>query len=126
MNGKCENAISFNQAINHIRNKQGKKTIIFGFEYISKRYSYKDVSWLYDIDFEFISNVDKFICVGPFASDIASRIYITDINKEDIIMVKNVEDTAKVLDQTEGNIYAILNMGTEKPFIKGLGDINEN
>ena len=120
MNGKNENAISYNQAINYIRTQNEKKTIVFGFEYISKRYSYQDISWLYDIDFEFINNVDKFICIGPFANDIASRILVTDIDKKDIIAIKNIEDVSEALLQTKGNIYAILNMGTEQAFLESI------
>ena len=120
MNGKNENAISYNQAINYIRTQNEKKTIVFGFEYISKRYSYQDISWLYDIDFEFINNVDKFICIGPFANDIASRILVTDIDKKDIIVIKNIEDVSEALLQTKGNIYAILNMGTEQAFMESI------
>ena len=120
MNGKNENAISYNQAINYIRTQNEKKTIVFGFEYISKRYSYQDISWLYDIDFEFINNVDKFICIGPFANDIASRILVTDIDKKDIIAIKNIEDVSEALLQTKGNIYAILNMGTEQAFMESI------
>lgn len=94
--------------------------MFFGFEYISKRYSYQDISWLYDIDFEFINNVDKFICIGPFANDIASRILVTDIDKKDIIAIKNIEDVSEALLQTKGNIYAILNMGTEQAFMESI------
>ena len=79
-----------------------------------------DLSWLYDIDFEFINNVDKFICIGPFANDIASRILVTDIDKKDIIAIKNIEDVSEALLQTKGNIYAILNMGTEQAFMESI------
>ena len=71
-------------------------------------------------DFEFINNVDKFICIGPFANDIASRILVTDIDKKDIIAIKNIEDVSEALLQTKGNIYAILNMGTEQAFMESI------
>ena len=102
------------------KNKIVKSLNNLGFEYISKRYSYQDISWLYDIDFEFINNVDKFICIGPFANDIASRILVTDIDKKDIIAIKNIEDVSEALLQTKGNIYAILNMGTEQAFMESI------
>lgn len=118
--GKNENAISYNQAINYVRNKKERKTIVFGFEYISKRYSYQDISWLYDIDFEFLDHVDSFICIGPFAADIASRISITDMDKKNIILVKDIKEISKAIKITKGNIYAILNMGMEQQFIEYL------
>lgn len=118
--GKNENAISYNQAIDYIKNKKEKKTIIFGFEYISKRYKYQDISWLYDIDFEFLENIDSFICIGPFAADIASRIFITSLSKDKIILVKDSRNVLKYIKNTKGNIYAILNMGMEQDFINNL------
>ncbi len=120
INGKNENATSYNQAINYVRNKKELKTIVFGFEYISKRYPYEDISWLYDIDFELLNNIDKFICVGPFANEIALRILVTKIPKDNIIAIKDFKDINKYLEDSKGTIYAILNMGTEETFIKSI------
>lgn len=120
INGKNENATSYNQAINYVRNKKELKTIVFGFEYISKRYPYEDISWLYDIDFELLNNIDKFICVGPFANEIALRILVTKIPKDSIIAIKDFKDINKYLENSKGTIYAILNMGTEETFIKNI------
>ncbi len=120
INGKNENAISYNQAMNYIRNKKGIKTIVFGFEYMSKRYPYQDVSWLYDIDFELLTDVDKFICVGPWKNDIATRISLF-LPEEKIITIDNYNSIDQLLKATEGSIYAVLNMGSEVLFKKGLG-----
>lgn len=114
--GKNENALTYNQGINYLKKKDELKTVIFGFEYISLRYPYQDISWLYDIDFEFLDNVDKFICIGPFAYDIAARISIVGIKKEDIIVVPDTLDVCDEVLKTKGNIYAILNMGNEEKF----------
>ena len=121
INGKNENATSYNQAINYIRNKKELKTIVFGFEYISKRYPYQDISWLYDIDFELLSNIDKFICIGPFANEIALRILVTNkVSKENIIPLKDFSLLDTTLFNSQGTIYAVLNMGTEEAFIKAI------
>lgn len=118
--GKNENALTYNQGINYLKKKKELKTVVFGFEYISLRYPYQDISWLYDIDFEFLENIDKFICIGPFAYDIAARISITGIDKKDIIVVPNTLDVCDELLKTKGNIYAILNMGNEEKFKDSL------
>ena len=121
INGKNENATSYNQAINYIRNKKDLKTIVFGFEYISKRYPYQDISWLYDIDFELLNNVDKFFCVGPFANEIALRVLVTNkIPASNIIPLKDFSLLPDYLADSEGSIYAVLNMGTEQSFIKSI------
>lgn len=120
LSGKNENAPSYNQAINFISQRNEEKTIIFGFEYISLRYPYEDISWLYDIDFELINNVANAICVGPFAEDIAVRLSLAGIPKNKIIIVYDVTEIYEKLNDTNGNIYAILNLGTDKKFIKEL------
>jgi len=126
LSGKNENAPSYNQALNYVGAKEDKKTIIFGFEYISLRYPYKDLSWLYDIDFELIKNdkVDSVVCIGPFAYDIATRIYLAGIDENKIIIQDKIDGIYKTLTKTKGNIYAVLNLGTDKKFINDLKKAN--
>ena len=122
LSGKNENAPSYNQSFNYVGRKDDLKTVVFGFEYISLRYPYEDLSWLYDIDFELIDNelVDTFICIGPFAKDIAVRAYLSGISKDKIKTVEKVEEVYPLLKETKGNIYGILNLGTDKKVINEL------
>ena len=122
LSGKNENAPSYNQAMNYVGRRDDKKTIVFGFDYISLRYPYEDVSWLYDIDFELLKNdmIDCFICAGPFAYDIATRVYLAGIDKDKIKISESTDDIYSKLSNTNGNIYAILNLGTDKKFIDNL------
>lgn len=122
LSGKNENAPSYNQAMNYVGRKNDKKTIVFGFEYISLRYPYEDISWLYDIDFELLENelINSFICIGPFAYDIATRAYLAGIDRDKIIIKKDINDIYNTLLDTTGNIYAILNLGTDKKFINDI------
>ena len=122
LSGKNENAPSYNQAMNFVGKREDKKTILFGFEYISLRYPYQDISWLYDIDFEFLKNelVCDAICIGPFAYDIATRMYLAGIDKDKIKICDQIADVYDILKDTEGNIYAVLNLGTDKKFINEL------
>ena len=124
LSGKNENAPSYNQAINYVSKIKEKKTIVFGFEYISLRYPYKDISWLYDIDFELLKDedIDNFICIGPFAYDIAVRIKLAGINPKKIKICLNLADVKNYLDNSKGNIYGILNLGTDKKFRKIVGE----
>ena len=124
LSGKNENAPSYNQAINYISKIKEKKTIVFGFEYISLRYPYKDISWLYDIDFELLKDEDinSFVCIGPYAYDIAVRAKLASINPKKIKICLNLGDIKNYLDDSKGNIYGILNLGTDKKFRKIVGE----
>ena len=120
LNGKNENAPSYNQLVNYVKEDNNTKTIVFGFEYISMRYKYQDISWLYDIDFELLTNVDKIICVGDWANDIAARFNVAGFDKEQIMVCKDFTNLKECLDNSNGTIYALLNMGTEVPFKESI------
>ena len=120
LNGKNENAPSYNQLINYVKEDNDLKTIVFGFEYISMRYPYQDISWLYDIDFELLTNVDKIICVGDWANDMAARFIVAGYNEEQIIVCKDFSNLKESLNNSKGTIYALLNMGTEVPFKENI------
>lgn len=120
LNGKNENAPSYNQLVNYVKEDNNTKTIVFGFEYISMRYKYQDISWLYDIDFELLTNVDKIICVGDWANDIAARFNVAGFDKEQIMVCKDFTNLKECLDNSNGTIYALLNMGTEVPFKENI------
>ena len=53
-----------------------------GFTRISGRYDLKDLSWLYDINFELLNDksIERIILIGPFAYDIATRLKLASIN----------------------------------------------
>ena len=56
---KNENNLSYYQSIRFIKNQSGKKTIILGFDNVSRRYQFNDLSWLYDINFELLKKHNK-------------------------------------------------------------------
>lgn len=120
---KNENSTSFNQALNYMERSDDLKTVVVGWETISHRYPYNDISWIYDINFEILknNNVNEVICVGPTCYDIATRIEIASIDKEKIVTFKNFNDSLdKVLDNTKGNIYFIVNPDYVIPLLKIL------
>lgn len=67
MLSKNETPLSYNQSIEYIKEDKQIKTVGIGFTRISGRYDLKDLSWLYDINFELLNDksIDKFILIGP-------------------------------------------------------------
>ena len=115
LNNKCENSHTYNQSILYVSRDKGVKTLILGWKEISRRYNTDDISWLYDINFELIKNIDKVICCGPQKYDIAFRMFLSGIDKKKII-TSNTINIKNELKNTKGNIYAILNFDYVKPF----------
>lgn len=95
---KNENSLSYLQTINYIRETKYKKTIIIGFDNVSRRYAYNDLSWLYDVDFELlnIDSIDKIFCIGRFRYDVYTRLIYAGIDKSKLILI---DDENKLLDE---------------------------
>ena len=108
---KNENALSYLQSIRYIRNKTGIKTVILGFENVSRRYSYNDLSWLYDVDFELLKDdgIDKIFCIGRFKWDVYTRLIYAGIDPNKLVLVDDINNLINmVLEQSTGNIFTMV------------------
>ena len=120
LNCKAENNATYNLSLIYTAMDTNKKTIVLGLREISRRYKHFDLSWLYDIYFELLNtcNVDKVICAGPYAYDIATRIKYANFDEKNIIILDDLTNIKETINnETKGNIYAILNFDYVKPFI---------
>ncbi len=111
LESKNENALSYLQSINYIRHQPNKKTIVMGFENVSRRYRYNDLSWLYDVDFELLDdpNISKIFLIGRFKYDVYTRLMYANINKDKIILVDDLHDLISLIRQkSKGTIYTMV------------------
>lgn len=117
---KNENAISYNQSINYVANKGEDCVVVIGFENVSRRYPYRDLSWIYDIEFENLKNesIKNVVCTGKFCYDLAARLKLAGI---DAIIC---EDTNHLIDTLtefkETTIFGIFCFEIEKSIKKIL------
>ena len=127
LNCKAENNATYNLSLIYTAMDNNKKTIVLGLREISRRYKHFDLSWLYDIYFELLNtcNVDKIICAGPYAYDIATRIKYANFDEKNIIILDDLTNIKETIEkETDGNIYAILNFDYVKPFIDKIKEEN--
>ncbi len=111
LESKNENALSYLQSLNYIKDQKGKKTVIMGFDNVSRRYRYNDLSWLWDVNFELLrdDSIDKIFCIGRFRLDVACRLEYADIPKDKIILVDDITTLLdRVEKESEGNIYTMV------------------
>ena len=109
LTSKNETPMSYNQSLAYVHKDKQMKTVVVGFKRVSGRYELKDLSWLWDVNFELLENdtIDKVVCVGPYADALASRIYHAGIDASKIILEPVPENTLKtVKEQTKGTVYA--------------------
>ena len=107
---KNENNSSYFQSIKYITQQKEIKSIIIGFEKVSRRYKHSDISWLYDVYFELLSNdknIDKIFCIGKFRYDIATRLTYAKIDNKKIIVVDDNNRLSEYLNKSKGNIYTM-------------------
>lgn len=111
LNNKCENASTYNQSMLYTYNKKEKKTIVIGWEEISRRYLWDELSWLYDIEFELFNkqDIDTYIVCGPQRYDIAVRLKYAGIDEKKIKIHKDLYSAKEDIKNSKGNIYSILN-----------------
>ncbi len=108
---KNENNLSYYQSIRFIKNQTGTKTIILGFDNVSRRYMFNDLSWLWDVDFELLNdkNIDKIFVIGRFRYDIMTRFEFTDIPKDKIVLIDDLSTLIKrVKNESSGDIYTMV------------------
>lgn len=108
---KNENALSYLQSINYIKNEKKTKTIILGFDNVSRRYEYNDLSWLYDVDFELLNDntIDKIFVIGRFRYDVYNRLIHANINKDKLVLVDDLNNIINLVKKkSKGKIFTMV------------------
>ena len=106
-----ENNLSYYQSIKFITNQKGKKTVILGFDNVSRRYKFNDLSWLWDVDFELLKDktIDKIFIIGRFRYDVLTRLEFANIDKEKLVLVDDLNEVIKMVkDESLGDIYTMV------------------
>ena len=123
LESKNENSLSYFQSLQYIKNANCKKCVLLGFENVSRRYSYNDLSWLYDVDFELLNDTDitNIVLVGRFKYDVATRLTYANVDEKKFIFVDDLKDMVKILkEQTTGDIYTMVCFDMTEILLKEL------
>ena len=125
LNNKCENASTYNQSMLYTYNNKKKKSIIIGWEEISRRYLWDELSWLYDIEFELFNkqDIDTFIVCGPQRYDIAVRLKYAGISEDKIKVHNNLYEAKEDIANSLGDIYGILNFDYVNDFNRVMEEL---
>ena len=108
---KNETPLSYNQSLEYVTKEKGIKTVAIGFTRISGRYNLKDLSWIYDINFELLNekNIEKIILIGPFAHDLAVRLKTANIDSKKFLYCLDYQNSLDYcLKHAKGDLYCLL------------------
>lgn len=120
---KNETPLSYNQSLEYVKSKKGSKTVAIGFTRISGRYDLKDLSWLYDINFELLNDksVEKIILIGPFAYDIAARLKVANIDSKKFeYCIDYTNSLDYCIKHTKGDLYCVVYFDLDYKYIDEL------
>ena len=105
-----KNPAGFNQSIAAVGKDMRKKDVLVAIN--DNAGDGKDVSWLWDVDFERLKSVDaeKIVISGERALDLAVRLKYAGISEEKIIIASDLKDAAKMLVDSKNEVcYALVN-----------------
>ena len=108
---KNENNLSYYESLHYINEQKNKKTIILGFDNVSRRYKSNDLSWLYDVEFELLNddNIDKIFIIGRFRYDVLTRLKYANISDDKLILIDNINTLLdSVKNESTGDIYTMV------------------
>ena len=111
LESKNENALSYFQSLQYINNQKGKKTVILGFDNVSRRYKFNDLSWLWDVSFELLNddNISSIVLIGRFKWDVRVRLLYANTNPDKIIMIDDLDNLTNIIEEkTKGHIYTMV------------------
>ena len=131
LESKSENNLSFYQSLKYVASREGKKTIVLGFDYVSKRHPHNDVSWLWDIDFELLNEgkIEKIFCIGKFRYDVATRLEFSGLDHDRIVLIDDIDNdlVPQLKNNSSGDIYTMTCIDLTNRLLKLFeGDNDEN
>lgn len=108
---KNETPLSYNQSLEYVSKEKGNKTVAIGFTRISGRYDLKDLSWIYDINFELLNDksIEKIILIGPFAYDLAVRLKTANVDPKKFLYCLDYNNSLDYcMKHAKGDLYCLL------------------
>lgn len=102
-----QNSASLDQSISFALEQPEEKTVVLHVNNVIYSDN-KDISWLYDVTFERLrGRVNKVVCTGNRAFDIAVRLRLGGFAPDDYIVVEDLGKTKEAIRQTEGSVYIL-------------------
>ena len=126
---KHENSMAYNGAISTaLKDPSEDITIVFIVDMLSRKYVANDMSWLWDIDFNRLSDskIKKVILSGGFAHDAAQRMLVGGVPEDKLIVEPDLDKMMQeIIDHAEGTIYAMTCFTDQYKFLNRLKAFDE-
>lgn len=119
----AKNPTGVNVSLRFLQKDESKKDLLFVLN--DNTPDGKDVSWIWDIDFRNLDNVERIITAGTRPYDIAIRIKTAGYSADKIIPCTNLGKAVELLYKTQNNKYVIANYTAIQNVRKEIKDYKE-
>ena len=126
---KHENSLAYNLSLKQIVSRQAQCTVIIIVDSISRKYYTSETSWLWDIDFDILSDecVQSIILSGRYTDELAARFALTLIDPGKIIPIPDLNHLSDhFLYHPSTHIYAITCFSDKQKTLKALATPQKN
>ncbi len=125
----AKNPIGFNESMKVVSRDSGLKTVAIGINDLPQ--DGRDVSWLWDTNFEILQEVDEtiycYILFGQRRYDVALRLKYAGVEPEKLIITEKPEDVVDGIVKSESDVgYILLNYSLLFDIQKILKERNED
>ena len=120
---KHENSFAYDTSLSWIVSQNKPCTVIVLVNTISRKYYTSETSWLWDIDFDILSddNVKKIVLAGRYINELAARFVMSAVNPDKIGYVTDLSDLRKYVEgSTVGDVYAVTCFADKVKLLRAL------
>ncbi|MBQ1955589.1 MAG: DUF1727 domain-containing protein [Clostridia bacterium] len=120
LTSKHENSTSYDYSLEYAARAGGSVLVIV--DAVSRKYFTGETSWLWDIDFNRLSSesVDMVYIAGKYVWDIAQRLDYTDISKDKIVVLEELDEIKEMLGEDKNDIYIVTCFSDRDKFISRI------
>ena len=121
---KHENSVAYDLCLRVAREYKAGCDLMIIVDAVSRKYFTSDVSWLWDIDFETLSegNVHDIILAGKYVNDLMARFEAAGIDPARISHYESIPEAVKSLDNGRSEYIYVLTCFSDKA--KLLSEVN--
>lgn len=104
---KHENSISYDRSIDVAIKDAENVNVMIIVDAVSRKYFTSETSWLWDIDFEKLKNVNEIVLAGRYCYDLAARFEFTETDSNKIRLFVSIPEAVDYLKQSGKYLYVI-------------------
>ena len=117
---KHENSFAYDNSLSWIIKQKKPCTVIILVDSISRKYYTSETSWLWDIDFDLLTdeNIKKIVLAGRYVNELAARFAMSAVSQEKIVNIADLSGLRELVEKsTSGDIYVLTCFSDKKKLL---------